>query len=467
MPARGDPARVSIILPVHNAEPWLDECLRSVLQQDFEGSMELSVFNDASKDKSMTIVEKWKEKLEGSGILVVIGGHDSPSPRGVGYSKNQAVAQSSGPYLCFLDSIIGCRVSREPPGSTERYTRWVNQLEPHQLLAQVFTSNGPTVIMPTWFCSRAWFSHVGPFDEGGRGVPEDLLFFYNHLRKGGGVIRVDQSLLLYRYHPHAATHAVLEYETFGCPKGRKAATSPSGPGPSPWAFCPPSPERPELLSDSPARWCLSCVNVLPEPPPPLACLAADAWRSWRGPRRRMLLPAFLPSLQRVAVLHPCQPPNCLPPGVGCRPPPETPQCSFGKPVRCLLPRPRTPLPRSRPGGLVLPGDFVAHSSHEALPEPHPAPGTQARKHWLCCPKPASPPSRLRPAGPGTPALRQRGRIWPVPRGRCRELPPWPHAACPRGSGWGVLMALCGVHTSGWRELGTTEKRQSQDRSDPV
>nr|XP_036853540.1 UDP-GlcNAc:betaGal beta-1,3-N-acetylglucosaminyltransferase-like protein 1 isoform X15 [Manis javanica] len=45
-----------------------------------------------------------------------------------------------------------------------------------------------------------------------QGVPEDLLFFYNHLRKGGGVIRVDQSLLLYRYHPHAATHAVLEYE---------------------------------------------------------------------------------------------------------------------------------------------------------------------------------------------------------------------------------------------------------------
>lgn len=39
----------SVILPVHNAEPWLDECLRSVLQQDFEGAMELSVFNDASK----------------------------------------------------------------------------------------------------------------------------------------------------------------------------------------------------------------------------------------------------------------------------------------------------------------------------------------------------------------------------------------------------------------------------------
>ncbi|XP_047688039.1 UDP-GlcNAc:betaGal beta-1,3-N-acetylglucosaminyltransferase-like protein 1 isoform X4 [Prionailurus viverrinus] len=106
--------------------------------------------------------------------------------------------------------IVGCQVRRDPPNSTERYTRWINQLAPDQLLTQVFTSNGPTVIMPTWFCSRAWFSYVGPFDEGGKGEPEDLLFFYSHLRKGGGVIRVDQSLLLYRYHPNAATHSVLE-----------------------------------------------------------------------------------------------------------------------------------------------------------------------------------------------------------------------------------------------------------------
>ncbi|XP_069860878.1 queuosine-tRNA galactosyltransferase isoform X2 [Dipodomys merriami] len=206
----GRPAVVSIILPVHNAEKWLDECLKSVLQQDFEGAMELSIFDDASKDKSMTIIEKWKVKLEDSGIPVVIGGHVSPSPRGVGYSKNQAVAQSSGTYLCFLDSIIGCQVQRDPPNSTERYTRWINQLASDQLLTQVFTSNGPTVIMPTWFCSRTWFLHVGPFDEGGKGVPEDLLFFYEHLRKGGGVFRVDHSLLLYRYHLCAATHSVLE-----------------------------------------------------------------------------------------------------------------------------------------------------------------------------------------------------------------------------------------------------------------
>ncbi|XP_059588168.1 UDP-GlcNAc:betaGal beta-1,3-N-acetylglucosaminyltransferase-like protein 1 isoform X3 [Alligator mississippiensis] len=225
-------SQVSVILPVHNSESWLDECLKSVLEQDFQGTMELSVFNDASKDSSISILEKWKIKLEDVGIQVVIGGHDSPQPQGVGFAKNQAVVQSSGIYLCFLDSddvmmpqrirlqyeaaiqhpnsIIGCQVQREPLESTERYTRWINNLTQGQLLTQVFTSHGPTVIMPTWFCSREWFCHVGKFDEGGKGIPEDLLFFYKHVQKGGGVFRVDQCLLLYRYHPQAATHSVLE-----------------------------------------------------------------------------------------------------------------------------------------------------------------------------------------------------------------------------------------------------------------
>nr|XP_014426826.1 UDP-GlcNAc:betaGal beta-1,3-N-acetylglucosaminyltransferase-like protein 1 isoform X3 [Pelodiscus sinensis] len=169
--------QVSIILPVHNAECWLDECLKSVVEQDFQGSLELSVFNDASKDDVM-MPQRVRLQLEAA--------------------------------IQYPSSIIGCRVRREPLDSTERYTRWINNLTHGQLLTQVFTSHGPTVIMPTWFCSREWFCHVGKFDEGGKGVPEDLLFFYEHIRKGGGVFRVDQCLLQYRYHPQAATHSVLE-----------------------------------------------------------------------------------------------------------------------------------------------------------------------------------------------------------------------------------------------------------------
>lgn len=43
-----------------------------------------------------------------------------------------------------------------------------------------------------------------------QGTPEDLLFFYNHLRRGGQLIKVEEDLLCYRYHPAATTFSVSE-----------------------------------------------------------------------------------------------------------------------------------------------------------------------------------------------------------------------------------------------------------------
>ncbi|XP_060905621.1 UDP-GlcNAc:betaGal beta-1,3-N-acetylglucosaminyltransferase-like protein 1 isoform X1 [Labrus mixtus] len=219
-------------MPMYNASCWLDECLQAISLQDFTGTMEISVFDDASTDDSRKVVEGWRERLEARSISLVICGHDSAQPRGVGYAKNKAVSQSCGQHLCFQDaddvmlpqrvrlqheasllqpnSLVGCKVRRVPEGSTERYTRWINTITQDQLTTQLYTSHGPTVIMPTWFCSRDWFLKVGPFDEGGKGVPEDLLFFYQSIRQGGGVARVDECLLVYRYHEKATTHSVTE-----------------------------------------------------------------------------------------------------------------------------------------------------------------------------------------------------------------------------------------------------------------
>ncbi|XP_038066133.1 UDP-GlcNAc:betaGal beta-1,3-N-acetylglucosaminyltransferase-like protein 1 isoform X1 [Patiria miniata] len=225
-------ADVSIILPVHNAGAWLDECLQSVLDQQFTGGLELSVFLDACTDKSSEIIESWKPRLEAAGMAVVIDGHNDKLPKGIGYAKNRAILQSHGAFLCFLDAddvmdchriemqlaatadrpftITGCQFNRLPAGSTERYTKWANSISQEQLMTQIYTAHGPTVIMPTWFCSRETFNRVGAFDEIGKGMPEDLLFFLDHLRLGGKVIRVDQCLLMYRYHLTSATHSVSQ-----------------------------------------------------------------------------------------------------------------------------------------------------------------------------------------------------------------------------------------------------------------
>lgn len=222
---------VSIIIPVYNGDKWIDDCLRSVETQNFNGKLEVSIFNDGSTDGTISKLEEWRETLREKSISVTIGGHTSKA-RGVGYAKNQAVEQSSGVYLCFQDiddvmspdrvskqyqaarseqnSIIGSKFHREPEGSTERFTKWANTLSQDQLYSQIYTSHGPTLIMPTWFCHRSVYNKAGGFSEGGKGVPEDLIFFLRHLELGGGLCRVDTDLLMYRYHPGATTFSIHE-----------------------------------------------------------------------------------------------------------------------------------------------------------------------------------------------------------------------------------------------------------------
>jgi glycosyltransferase involved in cell wall biosynthesis len=176
----------------------------------------------------------WIDNYNNKSVDVIVGHNLSPtnSPKGVGFAKNRAVEQSDGQYLCFLDSddimlenrlqkqyeiaklnkdaIIGSKFIREPIDSTKRYTVWANQLSEKQLYDQIYTSFGPTLLMPTWFCSRELFHKVGGFDETGFGVPEDLIFFYSHLNSGGKLLRVDEELLIYRYHSQQTTFSIAE-----------------------------------------------------------------------------------------------------------------------------------------------------------------------------------------------------------------------------------------------------------------
>lgn len=155
-----------------------------------------------------------------------------------GYGRNQAIQQSSGRYLCFFDAddimeggrieiqhaaalqnantLLGSCFTRLPPSSTERYTRWANTLTHSQLYTQAFTAFGPTLIQPTWFCSREVFDKSGPFSEVGKGTPEDLLFFHRHLSQGGQLLRLEQSLVHYRYHQHCQSLSVDRWSIWHC-----------------------------------------------------------------------------------------------------------------------------------------------------------------------------------------------------------------------------------------------------------
>lgn len=226
---------VSIIIAVHNGEKFINDCFESITQQDALSTnrVEISVCNDSSTDNTKKLLLDWEKKISSVSNLSIVtteGGTDSP--KGVGYARNKAISQSRGIYLCFQDiddvmlpsrirkqleaaqelpnAIIGCQVKRLPENSTLRFIKWANNLPQHLLTKQIFTSHGPTILMPTWFFHRSVYERVGKFSEAGKGTPEDLLFFYNHLDAGGTLRRIDEVLLIYRYHSDATTFSVDE-----------------------------------------------------------------------------------------------------------------------------------------------------------------------------------------------------------------------------------------------------------------
>ena len=66
---------VSVIIPCHNAMPWLEECLASCASQDYEGPLEVSVFDDSSTDGSDACIRAWSEKLMDAGVKCVCNGN--------------------------------------------------------------------------------------------------------------------------------------------------------------------------------------------------------------------------------------------------------------------------------------------------------------------------------------------------------------------------------------------------------
>ncbi len=56
---------VSIIVPVYNVAPYVEDSIRSVMRQTYDGKMECIVVDDCGTDDSMSIEEKVIEDYNG------------------------------------------------------------------------------------------------------------------------------------------------------------------------------------------------------------------------------------------------------------------------------------------------------------------------------------------------------------------------------------------------------------------
>ncbi len=88
--------KVSIVIPIYNAQDYLQECLESVLNQTFS-DIEVVLVDDGSKDSSGKICDDYASKDDR--ITVV---HQQNA--GVSAARNKGIESASGDWIMFVDS---------------------------------------------------------------------------------------------------------------------------------------------------------------------------------------------------------------------------------------------------------------------------------------------------------------------------------------------------------------------------
>ena len=106
--------KLSIIIPVYNAEQYLENTINCILSQTFS-DFELILIDDGSRDKSGLISNQWAAK--DSRIVVI---HQKNT--GIGGARNSGLLYASGEYVGFVDNddIIHQQMYEVMVGISER-----------------------------------------------------------------------------------------------------------------------------------------------------------------------------------------------------------------------------------------------------------------------------------------------------------------------------------------------------------
>ncbi|MCI9541663.1 MAG: glycosyltransferase [Lachnospiraceae bacterium] len=92
-----DKISISVIVPVYNVEKYLEDCLDSILQQDFQ-DYEIICVNDASTDNSKSILLEYAEKYNKIKVIT------HSKNKGLSASRNTGLLYAKGKYIMFVDS---------------------------------------------------------------------------------------------------------------------------------------------------------------------------------------------------------------------------------------------------------------------------------------------------------------------------------------------------------------------------
>ena len=88
---------ISIVIPLYNAEKYVEKCLDSILEQSYQ-DFEIVIVNDGSSDNSLNVVLDYLKNTDVNHQII------NQENKGVSCARNVGLNNAKGEYILFMDS---------------------------------------------------------------------------------------------------------------------------------------------------------------------------------------------------------------------------------------------------------------------------------------------------------------------------------------------------------------------------
>lgn len=92
----GNATDISVIIPIHNGEKYVEDCLKSIFSQEENCSLQVIAVNDRSTDATWKILQELKKKYP-------IEIYETKNGGTAGRARNEGLLHATGEYVMFID----------------------------------------------------------------------------------------------------------------------------------------------------------------------------------------------------------------------------------------------------------------------------------------------------------------------------------------------------------------------------
>lgn len=137
-----DKPLISVIVPVHNGQDYLQKCIESIEKQTC-GNLEIIIVNDGSKDGTATVCDRLRSVYPNIRVLTL-------QDEGVSAARNAGVSAAKGKFITFVDAddrllpdvierLYDCMIKTDSDVTGCQFFPWSCEAEWQQALTQEMT----------------------------------------------------------------------------------------------------------------------------------------------------------------------------------------------------------------------------------------------------------------------------------------------------------------------------------------